>query len=444
MIGEIIVKLTDFICGWPLFILLIGGGLVLFCYSRALPVRKFRTALHSLHMKECGEGYVSSFQALMNTISSTVGMGNIAGVAIALCIGGPGAIFWMWVSALLGMATKFFEGTLAIMYKGKDDSGVAQGGPMYVLTEGIGPKMKPLAIMFAFCALFGGLVMMQANQLTESLYSVVLNPIGVPDTKWVHLLIGIFIGGIVSFVIFGGIKRISVVSSKLVPLMVGFYFLMVFGIIVFNYDKLPGVFSAIFKGAICWKAGFGAFSAVALTGARRAMYVNEAGVGTAGMMHGASMNAEPVREGLVAMLGPAIDSGLVCTLSAIPMIMAGLYNTESVEGLSIALNLFDALIPFCGRYLLEFVVVIFAFSTMFSYSYYGTICTSYLWGTKHAQKYRYFFVFTIVLSSVITLDVAVSIMDLAFALMAIPNMIAVFTLAPRVMGETKKYFNALR
>ena len=174
------------------------------------------------------------------------------------------------------------------------------------------------------------------------------------------------------------------------------------------------------------------------------MYVNEAGVGTAGMMHGASMNAEPVREGLVAMLGPAIDSGLVCTLSAIPMIMAGLYNTESVEGLSIALNSFDALIPFCGRYLLEFVVVIFAFSTMFSYSYYGTICTSYLWGTKHAQKYRYFFVFTIVLSSVITLDVAVSIMDLAFALMAIPNMIAVFTLAPRVMGETKKYFNALR
>ena len=165
------------------------------------------------------------------------------------------------------------------------------------------------------------------------------------------------------------------------------------------------------------------------------MFVNEAGVGTAGMMHGASMNAEPVREGLVAMLGPAIDSGLVCTLSAIPMIMAGLYSTDSIKGLSIALNTYDTLIPFAGRYLLEFVVIIFAFSTMFSYSYYGTMCTSYLWGTRNAQKYRYFYVATIVLASVITLDVAVSLMDLAFALMAFPNMIAVFALAPKVMKE---------
>lgn len=441
MIGDFIVTITDFICGWPLFILLIGGGLFLFCYSGALPIRKLRTALHSLHMKECGEGHVSSFQALMNTISSTVGMGNIAGVAIALCVGGPGAIFWMWVSAILGMATKFFEGTLAIMYKGKDDQGVAQGGPMFVLTEGIGPKMKPLAIMFAVCALFGGLVMMQANQLAESIYSVVLSPFGTPDTKWVRLLIGLSIGGIVSYVVFGGIKRISKVSSKIVPMMVGFYFLMVFCIMVAYYDRLPGVFVAIFQGAFCWKAGFGAFTAVALTGARRAMYVNEAGVGTAGMMHGASMNAEPVREGLVAMLGPAIDSGFVCTLSAIPMIMAGCYTTENLEGLSIALNTYDALIPYVGRYLVEFVVVVFAFSTMFSYSYYGSMCTSYLWGTNHAQKYRYFFVFTIVLASVITLDVAISIMDLAFALMAIPNMIAVFVLAPRVKREARKYFD---
>jgi len=440
MIGNLIVQFTDFICGWPLFVLLIGGGLCLFVYSGALPLRRFRTALHSLHMKECGEGHVSSFQALMNTISSTVGMGNIAGVAIALCVGGPGAIFWMWVSALLGMATKFFEGTLAIMYKGKDDQGIAQGGPMFVLTEGISPKMKPLAVMFAGCALIGGLVMMQANQLAESLYTVVLSPLGAPDTTLVHLFIGLAIGGTVSYVVFGGIKRISKVSTKVVPMMVGFYFLMVLGIMVVYYDRLPGVFEAIFRGAFCWKAGFGAFTAVALTGARRAMYVNEAGVGTAGMMHGASMNAEPVREGLVAMLGPAIDSGFVCTLSAIPMIMAGLYNTESMEGLSIALNTYDALIPYAGRYMLEFVVVVFAFSTMFSYSYYGSMCTSYLWGSKHAQKYRYFYVASIVVASVITLDVAISIMDLAFALMAFPNMIAVFCLAPRVKKEAKRYF----
>lgn len=346
LIKEYIIKFTDFVCGWPLFTLLIGGGIFLFIYSRALPLRKLGMAVSSLKMKKKGEGQVSSFQALMNTISSTVGMGNIAGVAIALCVGGPGAIFWMWVSALLGMATKFFEGTLAVMYKGKDDKGVAQGGPMFVLTEGIGRKMKPLAVMFAFCALFSGLPVMQANQLSESLYSVILEPLGVPESRWVFLVIGLVIGGIVSLVIFGGIKRISQVSSKIVPFMVGFYFLMVVGIMVVYHDRLPSVFEAIFEGAFCWKAGFGAFTAVALTGARRAMFVNEAGVGTAGMMHGASMNAEPVREGLVAMLGPAIDSGLVCTLSAIPMIMAGLYSTDSIKGLSIALNTYDALIPF--------------------------------------------------------------------------------------------------
>lgn len=440
LIKEYIIKFTDFVCGWPLFTLLIGGGIFLFIYSRALPLRKLGMAVSSLKMKKKGEGQVSSFQALMNTISSTVGMGNIAGVAIALCVGGPGAIFWMWVSALLGMATKFFEGTLAVMYKGKDDKGVAQGGPMFVLTEGLGRKMKPLAVMFAFCALFSGLPVMQANQLSESLYSVILEPLGVPESRWVFLMLGLVIGGIVSLVIFGGIKRISQVSSRIVPFMVGFYFLMVLGIMIVYHDRLPAVFDAIFKGAFCWKAGFGALAAVALTGARRAMFVNEAGVGTAGMMHGASMNAEPVREGLVAMLGPAIDSGLVCTLSAIPMIMAGLYNTDSIKGLSIALNTYDTLIPFAGRYLLEFVVIIFAFSTMFSYSYYGTMCTSYLWGTRHAQKYRYFYVATIVLASVLTLDVAVSVMDLAFALMAFPNMIAVFALAPKVMKETRRFF----
>lgn len=354
------------------------------------------------------------------------------------------AIFWMWVSALLGMATKFFEGTLAIMYKGKDDKGVIQGGPMFVLTEGLGRKMKPLAVMFAFCALFSGLPVMQANQLSESLYSVILEPLGVPESRWVFLVLGLVIGGIVSLVIFGGIKRISQVSSRIVPFMVGFYFLMVLGIMIVYHDRLPAVFESIIEGAFCWKAGFGALAAVALTGARRAMFVNEAGVGTAGMMHGASMNAEPVREGLVAMLGPAIDSGLVCTLSAIPMIMAGLYNTDSIKGLSIALNTYDTLIPFAGRYLLEFVVIIFAFSTMFSYSYYGTMCTSYLWGTRHAQKYRYFYVATIVLASVLTLDVAVSVMDLAFALMAFPNMIAVFALAPKVMKETRRFFTMNR
>lgn len=442
--SNIIVSITDFICGYPLFVLLIGGGLFLFIYSGALPIRKFKLAIDSLHMKHCGEGHVSSFQALMSTISSTVGMGNIAGVAIALCVGGPGVIFWMWVSAILGMATKFFEGTLAIMYKGKDANGIAQGGPMYVITEGISNRLKPLAVFFSFSALFGCLVMMQANQLTESICQIFIAPTGIECGFTTKLLVGIIIGGIVAYVVFGGIKRISRVATKIVPLMVGFYFIMVFGIMIAYHDRLPQVFIEIYEGAFCWEAGFGAFAAVAVTGARRAMYVNEAGVGTAGMMHGASMNAEPVREGLVAMLGPIIDSGLVCTLSSIPMIMAGLYHVEGVQGLSIALNTFDSLIPVIGKYLLEFVVIVFAFSTMFSYSWYGNLCTGYLFGPKHEKKYRYFYVVSIVIASVVSLGVAVSIMDLAFALMAIPNMIAVFILAPKVKKETKTYFNQLK
>ncbi|MGN1237586.1 MAG: alanine/glycine:cation symporter family protein, partial [Muribaculaceae bacterium] len=319
---------TDIVCGYPLFILLIGGGLFLFVYSGALPLRKLRMAFDSLHVKHCGEGSVSSFQALMTTISSTVGMGNIAGVAIALCVGGPGAIFWMWVSAILGMATKFFEGTLAIMYKGKDGNGVAQGGPMHVLVNGISPKMKPLAIMFSAATLVGCLVLMQANQLTDSLCQVCIAPLGISTGFTTRLIVGIAIGAIVSCVIFGGLKRIAQVATRIVPFMVGFYFVMVFGVMIVYADRMPGVFADIINGAFCWEAGFGAMAGVAMTGARRAMFVNEAGVGTAGMMHGASMNAEPVREGLVAMLGPVIDSGLVCTLSAIPMIMAGMYRVE--------------------------------------------------------------------------------------------------------------------
>lgn len=438
-INNAIVSIGDFICGYPLFILLIGGGLFLFIYSGTLPIRKLGTAFRSLHVQKAGEGHISSFQALMSTISSTVGLGNIAGVAIALVVGGPGAIFWMWVSAILGMSTKFFEGTLAIMYKGRDDQGEVQGGPMYVLTEGIGPKMKPLAILFAAAGMVGSLVLMQANQLAEAVTTIWVCPLfNTEDTTWVRFIVGLSIGALVSIVVLGGIQRIAKVATRMVPTMVACYFLMVLCIIIANFNLLPGVFVAIFHGAFNLEAGIGGIIGVALTGARRAMYVNEAGVGTAGMMHGASMNADPTREGLVAMLGPAIDSGFVCTLTAIPIIMANNFHTEGMEGLSVALNAYDQLIPHVGKYFLFFMVVVFALSTMFSYSYYGCKCTAYLFGTGKAKYYRYFYIFTIILSSVLTLDAAISIMDMAFAIMAIPNMIAIFVLAPKVKEKIQE------
>ena len=437
-------KVTDFVCGYLLFIWLIGGGLFLFIYSGCVPLRYTRRAIRSLRAKQTGEGQISSFQALMSAISSTVGMGNIAGVAIAIAMGGPGAIFWMWVSALFGMATKFFEGTLAIMYKGKDNKGNVQGGPMYVLTEGISPRLKPLAKFFCAVAMIGCLCVMQANQLTESLITVITEPYLHLENTWqLRGIIGIIIVIPVAAVMLGGITRISHIATKIVPLMVSLYFLLVGVAIVMNIDLLPQVFADIFHGAFNLDAGIGALAGVAIIGARRAMYVNEAGVGTATLMHGASKNAEPVREGLVAMLGPAIDSGLVCTLTAIPILMARNYlDVEGIKGLYIALGAFGTLIPHVGQYLLMIIVLFFAFSTMFSYSYYGTKCTGYLFGVENGKYYEYFYLAMIVVSCIVTLDTVVAVMDLAFALMSIPTMFALLRLAPVVRREAKKYFSS--
>ena len=430
--SDIIATVSDFVGGYPLFILLIGGGLFLFIYSGFVPLRKFGASIKALGHKSDGEGQISSFQALMTTISSTVGMGNIAGVAIAICMGGPGAIFWMWVSALLGMATKFFEGTLAIMYRGRDENGNVKGGPMYMMTEGVSPKLRPLAIFFAFFGMIGCFCVMQANQLTESITTVLTEPMGIATTLPVKLIIGVVMASLVAVVVVGGIDRISKLATKIVPFMVSVYFLLVLIVIVLYIDRLPGVFSQIVSSAFDFKAGFGAVAGIAIIGARRAMYVNEAGVGTASLMHGASKNSDPVREGLVAMLGPAIDSGLVCTLTAIPIIMAGNYEVEGVKGLAIALNSYEALLPGWGKYMLMVVVTFFAFSTMFSYSIYGIKCASYLFGDKNGQMYKYLYLAVILLSCVASLSTVVSIMDFAFAMMAFATMSTILYLSPRV------------
>ena len=430
--SDIIATVSDFVCGYPLFILLIGGGLFLFIYSGFVPLRKFGASIKALGHKSDGEGQISSLQALMTTISSTVGMGNIAGVAIAICMGGPGAIFWMWVSALLGMATKFFEGTLAIMYRGRDENGNVKGGPMYMMTEGVSPKLRPLAIFFAFFGMIGCFCVMQANQLTESITTVLTEPMGIATTLPVKLIIGVVMASLVAVVVVGGIDRISKLATKIVPFMVSVYFLLVLIVIVLYIDRLPGVFSQIVSSAFDFKAGFGAVAGIAIIGARRAMYFNEAGVGTASLMHGASKNSDPVREGLVAMLGPAIDSGLVCTLTAIPIIMAGNYEVEGVKGLAIALNSYEALLPGWGKYMLMVVVTFFAFSTMFSYSIYGIKCASYLFGDKNGQMYKYLYLAVILLSCVASLSTVVSIMDFAFAMMAFATMSTILYLSPRV------------
>ena len=445
-LSDWIVSASDAVCGYPEFFLLIGGGLFLFIYSGAVSIRRLPWALRVLREKQASDsgkqsGQISSVQALLSAIAATVGMGNIAGVAIALSIGGPGTVFWMWVSALVGMATKFFEGTLSIMYKGRDSAGEVQGGPMYIITQGLGKKWKPLAVAFSIFGLVGTLCFMQANQLVESVTTVFTTPMGIENTVTLRFIMGVVMVLIVGAVILGGIKRIALLASRIVPVMVVLYLIMVLVIMALNFREIPGVFGKIFESAFDLRAGFGAFAYVALTGARRAAFVNEAGVGTASMMHGASKNTEPVREGLIAMLGPAIDSGLVCTLTSIPIIIAGNYvGLTDPKGLYVALGAWGQLLPGIGQLLLMTIVFFFAFSTMFSYSYYGQKCTNYLFGAHNVKWYNYYYLAMIVVAAVIPLKTMVSIMDLAFALMALCTMFTIIALSPRVKLQMKEYF----
>ncbi len=443
MISEFISQFADLVCGYPLFILLIGGGAFLFCYSGAISLRHFHDGIMALVKRSSndGKGQISPFQALMSEISSTVGMGNIAGVAVALTMGGAGAIFWMWVSAVVGMATKFFEGTLAVMYKGKDNRGEVQGGPMYVMMATLGRYGRPMALFFACFALIGTLCFMQANQLVEAFTTVVTDPLGIENTLTLRFVMGTVICALVGFVILGGIERISKIASKIVPMMVSLYFILVLIICILHFADLPAAFASIFRQAFSLEAGVGGLVGTAVIGARRAAYINEAGVGTASLMHGASRNPYPVKEGLVAMLGPAIDSGLVCTLTALPILLSGDYlHSEGIKGVHIALSSFGKLLPGCGEVLLLVIVMFFAFSTMFSYSYYGLKCTNFLFGAQNTRYYNYFYLAMIIVAAMVPLSTAVSVMDISFAFMALPNMIMLLVLAPRVKRAATEYF----
>ena len=450
-IGNGIVAFGDFLCGYPLFFLLIGGGLFFLIYSGFTPIRRYGRAIGELRRKdEGGNGQISSLQALASAVAATVGLGNIAGVAIAICIGGPGAIFWMWISAIVGMATKLFEGTLSVMFKGRDSAGELQGGPMYMITTGLGPKWKPLAVFFCIAGLVGSFCLMQANQLTESVVSLFAGESG---TVGLRFGIGLTICLIVSIVIFGGIRRIARVAERIVPVMVILYFLLILYIIFSHLGAVPGVFRDIFVGAFNPSAVGGGVAGgvifVALTGVRRAALVNEAGIGSASMMHGASRSKEPVHEGLVAMLGPSIDSGFICTLTAIailvgrsvdPTILPAGGGLSSAQGLSIALAAFDAAIPGIGRYLLFVIVLCFAFSTMFSYSYYGQKCLGFLIGADKAHYYNWPYLLVLIVGAVIPLGVAVSIIDIAFALMAFCTIPTLILLAPKARAAFKTFF----
>ncbi len=463
VVEDATVWFANFIWGLPLLIIVMGGGLFFMFYSRFAPFQYLRHAVNILRGKydeSDGEGHITHYEALSTAIASTVGMGNISGVAVAITMGGPGAIFWMWVSAFFGMATKFFTCTLAVMYRGKDSEGEVRGGPMYVITEGLGKKWKPMAMFFCVVGLVGALPIFQANQLTLAMNQV-LGPIAGYDSADTFSLFGAqvstssFITGLilmalVSTVIFGGIKKISKVASKLVPSMVVLYFVLVLYILLQNLNGIPAIFTSIFNEAFSGNAVLGGgIGAVIIAGARRAAFSNEAGLGTAPMVHGDSKTNEPVREGLVAMLGPAIDTLLVCTLTALVILGTGVYESQigiadnGLKGVLLTLDAFNQAIPGAGGYLLSICILIFAVSTLLSYSYYGVKCMSFLFGAKYGKLYNYIYIGTIVVGAVASLSFVVSLIDGGFALMAIPTVISALILAPKAMKAAKDYFHRL-
>jgi len=452
-LDNFIADFASFVWGLPLIILLIGGGFYLLVISKFLPFRFLVHAVQVLRGKYDNPddpGEISHFQALATALAATVGMGNIAGVAVAIAIGGPGAIFWMWVSAVIGMATKFFTCTLAIMYRGKDSEGQVQGGPMYFIVEGLGKKWKALAVFFSIAGLVGALPVFNVNQLTQAVNFILLAPNGVETGFGTNLIIGVILVALTSIVIFGGLSRISKTIGKLVPAMVVLYFLSVITILFVNWDQVPYYFSLIFTDAFAannFKGDSflgGVLGGLIILGIRRGAFSNEAGIGTSPMAHGAAKTNEPVREGLVAMLGPAIDTLVVCTLTALAILVTGVWQTSDVNGVSLTAAAFDQSIPFFGNYLLMICIAIFSISSLFSYSYYGTKCLSFLLGAHNKHYYNYFYVLSILIGATTSLNMMINLIDGFFALMAIPTMISTLILAPRVLKEAKAYFERMK
>ena len=446
----------NFMWGTPLVVLLLGGGIFFFFYSGFAQFKYFTHALGVLTGKYDNpeeKGEINHYQALSTHLAATVGMGNISGVAVAIVTGGPGAIFWMWVSAFFGMATKYFTCSLAIMYRGKDSTGKLQGGPMYVIREGLKKQWHWLAIIFSVAGMVGVLPIFQANQLTQIIHDVVLVPSGIKGSvidfslftvKTTDLLTGIILTATVAIVVIGGISRIGTVAGKLVPFMVVLYFVTVLIIIFLNFGEVPLMLKMIFTDAFTGQAVLGgALGSVILIGAQRAAFSNEAGIGTAPMAHGAAKTDEPIREGLVAMLGPAIDTLIVCTLTALAILITGAWHSETKEGVSITLSAFDTAIPY-GSVILTICASTFAITSLFSLSYYGEKCYGYLFGAKNQSNYRYFYVFSIILGSVASLDAIISLIDGMYATMAIPTMISALILAPKVKKAANTYYEKLK
>ena len=425
---------------WIMFILIIGGGLYLTIQSKAKPLLKINKAFKLLLSKDQSQKGISRFQALAAVLAATVGLGNIAGVSIAIHQGGPGVLVWMWLTAIVGSIIKFYSCSLSIKMRDNESYVEPLAGPMYYMKDGIKRYGKTLAIWFSIAGLFGVLPAFTANQLTQS-YIDVLNPnqlIDLGEFGW-KLIIGIILTILTSLVIFGGLKSIVRVTSGLVPFMVIIYFLIGLFILVSNYSIIPSTFKLIFVNAFDFNSAVvGGFWGLILIGIKRAVFSSESGVGLAPIYHGQSTTKKSTDEGLVAMLGPILDTILVCTITGLIIIISGAYEIKELNGILLTLEAFRLLFFGLGDYLLIFMITIFGISTLLTYSYYGVKCYGFLTKPEKGKYYNIIYIVAIIFSALATVEIVIGIIDIAFALMAIPNMIAILYLGKHITKEMKE------
>ncbi|MDW8750968.1 sodium:alanine symporter family protein [Streptococcus suis] len=438
---ELMQNINNFVWGPPLLLLLVGTGVYFTLRLGVFQVSKLPTAFRLIFSSDqSGQGDVSSFAALCTALAATVGTGNIVGVATAITTGGPGALFWMWVAAFFGMATKYAEGFLAIKYRTKDANGQAAGGPMHYITLGMGQKWKPLAIFFAISGVLVALLGMGTFSQVNSISSSMFASFGLAPQ-----LVSIVTAISIAFFIFGGIEKISDISTKIVPFMAILYILASVTVLALHWEQLLPTLALVFKSAFTPAAAVGGFTGATVQqaiqrGIARGVFSNESGLGSAPIAAAAAKSDNPVEQGLISMTGTFIDTLIICTLTGLTILVTDQWSIEGLAGAPLTQAAFSTVFGQPGALALTISLVLFAYTTILGWSYYGERCIEFLFGTKSILPYRLVFVTMVALGGFLKLDLIWTIADIVNGLMALPNLIALLALSPVIIKETRQYF----
>ena len=463
-INDVLVKVDDFVWGLPLIILILATGIFLTIRLKGIQITKLPLAIKNLMANEKSgtEGEVSGFAALCTALSATIGTGNIVGVATAIVAGGPGAMFWMWIAALVGTATKYAECLLAVKYRVTAEDGHVIGGPFYYIENGMGKKWKWLAKIFAFfgvgVGLFGIGTFTQVNGITSAVNNFfdaenahTIELFG-RDYSWSVVIAGILVTVCATLVIIGGLKRISAVAQIVVPFMAVTYVVAALLILIFNYKAIPGALVTIVEDAFGLRAmaggALGAMMVAMQKGIARGIFSNEAGIGSAPIAAAAAQTDQPAQQGLISMMGTIIDTLIICTMTGLSIVITGAWDMD-LEGVAVTTKAFQLGLPFpeqVASFILMVCLVFFAFTTILGWDYYSERCLEYLTGNKQkvVKAYRWLYILCVFIGPYMTVKAVWTIADIFNGLMAIPNLIALLALSGVVVAETKAYLNSLK